>query len=270
MTTPTPVLGTDHYIYRRDGRVYVYKVGGGEPVVFLHAVGMSGWTWRKCIDQFAQHFTCYNVDMPGVDHSDIPLRQYSMDDYADAVLEVMDGLGLDRSNIVGDHTGSIVAAIIAGRHPERVKKLVLDGLPYWDKKAGDLIWEKFFLPQYTDTTSYHIPVEPLMTWEQFHEKSPNFDMEFWEKHEEIGRKSRLWLRLSQEANAKCDVEAIGPAVKSPTLLIYGDGDMVRRGEEKARNGIKGSILKVVDGSPGWAHVHQPDQFARLSIEFLKS
>ena len=48
------MLGTDHYIYRRYGRVYVHKMGGGEPVIFLHAVGLSGWTWRRCFDQFAK------------------------------------------------------------------------------------------------------------------------------------------------------------------------------------------------------------------------
>ena len=36
-------MGTDHYIYRNGGRIYLHKVGGGEPVVFLHAVGLSGW-----------------------------------------------------------------------------------------------------------------------------------------------------------------------------------------------------------------------------------
>ena len=48
------LMGTEQYIYCRDGRIYVYKVGGGEPVIFLHAVGLSGWTGRRCIDQFAK------------------------------------------------------------------------------------------------------------------------------------------------------------------------------------------------------------------------
>ena len=268
MTAATPMLGTDHYIYRRDGKVYVHKVGGGEPVIFLHAVGLSGWTWRHSIDQFARHFTCYNIDLPGYDRSDTPPRQYSMNDFADSVLDVLDGLGLERASIVADHTGSIIAGIVAGKHPKRVHRMVLDGLPYWSRLTGEMIWEKFFLPNYTDTTSYHIPVEPLTTWEQFHEKTPNFDREFWAKHEEINQRSRLWHRLSQEANAKFDVEALGPTVKTPTLLLYGDGDPLRRRGEKANNGIRGSILQVVEGAPGPAHMFQPDEFAKLSIAFL--
>ena len=35
MTTGTPaLLGMEHYIYRKHGKVYVHRVGGGEPIVF--------------------------------------------------------------------------------------------------------------------------------------------------------------------------------------------------------------------------------------------
>ena len=80
----TDFMGTEHYIYRRDGKIYVYQVGGGEPIIFLHTTGGSGWYWRKAVAEIARHFTCYVIDLPGHDHSDIPLRQYSMEDYADA------------------------------------------------------------------------------------------------------------------------------------------------------------------------------------------
>lgn len=62
---------TGHYVSRKDGRVYYDKRGSGKPLIFLHAVGLSGWSWRRVIDSFAEHFTCYNIDLPGYDHSDV-------------------------------------------------------------------------------------------------------------------------------------------------------------------------------------------------------
>lgn len=261
---------TEHNIYRKDGKVYLYAVGSGEPLVFLHGVGNSGWTWRKVIDEFAQHFTCYVIDMPGFEHSDIPPRKYSMDDYTQAVVDVIDAIGLEQVNIIGDHTGSMIAVILAGQYPERVKKLVLDGLPYWNKERGQVLWEKWFLPMYTDTTSYHLPVSPLTTWEEAKASNPKLEREVWEKTDEIYRRSRLWIRLSQEANSSYDMEAAGPDVKAPTLIVYGDGDALRRGEKYANEGIKGSIVKVVTDSEGPAHEFQPHEFASVSIEFLKN
>ena len=266
----TALLGTEHYIYRKDGKLYVYQVGGGEPVVFLHAVGGSGWSWRKVVDQVARHFACYVVDMPGYDHSDIPPRQYSMEDYADAILDVLDGIGLEKTNIVSTRTGAIVTTILAARHPERVKRLVIDGLPYWDKERGQIVWERFFKPQFTDTTSYHLPVAPISTWEEDKAKNPRLEREEWEKSDSIRRRSRLWSRLTQEKNSGFDVTSVGPDVKAPTLLIYGDGDPLRRGQARASEDIKGSIVEVIPDCPTLspANQHHPDKVAERAIEFL--
>ena len=43
-----------------------------------------------------------------------------------------------------------------------------------------------------DTTSYHIPVAALTTWEEAKAKNPDLEMEEWEKNEEIKRKSLLF------------------------------------------------------------------------------
>lgn len=282
----TSLLGTDHYIYRKDGRIYIYKVGreahaggpesrehgrpdSGEPAIFLHATGGSGQGWKAAVDIMAHHFTCYVVDSPGHDHSDIPPHKYWISDYTDAIVDILDALGLAQTNVVGDHTGSMIAVDLAVKHPGRVKKMVLDGLPYWNGDRGRAIWEKFFMPQFTDTTAYHVPVVPLTTWEEAKARRPNLNRENWEHSEEIHRKSRLWTRLSQEANTSYDTEEAGPKVKVPTLLIYGEGDILRRGEQRANEAIKGSILKVVPGAQGAAHHDKPGEFAKLVIDFLQ-
>ena len=265
----TALMGTEHYIYRRDGKIYVYKVGGGEPVIFLHAVGQSGWSWRKVLDQFARHLTCYSIDLPGFDHSDIPPKSYSIDgDYPQAIVDVMDGLGLEQATIIADRTGLIIAAILAAQHPRRVKRLVLGGLPFWDKEHGEIIWERWFMPMFTDTTSYHVPVAALTTWEEAKAKDPELEFEEWEKNEEIKQKSRLWSRMSQQAHSGYDIESVGPKVSQPTLLIYGEHDGLRRTEQRAHESIKGSVLRIMPGLAGSPHEKKPDEFVKLVLEFL--
>ena len=78
----------------------------------------------------------------------------------------IDSLGLEQVNLVGDHTGALLSIVLAGSYPDRVKRVVLDGLPCWDSKKGKAIWERFFLTRFTDTTSYHLSVDPLITWEE--------------------------------------------------------------------------------------------------------
>ena len=260
--------GTGHYVSRKDGRVYYDQRGNGEPLIFMHAVGLSGWSWRKVIDSFAEHFTCYNIDLPGYDHSDVPARQYSIEDFTDAVVDVMNNAGIAQTKIVGDHSGAMMAVDLARRYPQRVERMVLDGMPYWNKESGRAFFEKNFRPQHTDTTSYDIPVSPMWTYEEALVHYPSWDKELWAKREEIKSKSRLWVRLSQDANTGYDMQEAGPKVKAPTLLIYGAGDLKRFDGERANEGIKGSTLKIFSESPGGAHDIMPKEFTRTALEFL--
>ncbi|MBI2165162.1 MAG: alpha/beta hydrolase [Chloroflexi bacterium] len=262
------MLGTDHYVYRKDGRVYLYRVGRGEPVIFLHNFELSGYIWAKALDRFAQHFTCYNIDLPGHDRSDIPPRTYWLEDYARAIVDVLDACGIERAHIVGSHGGCVVGIDMAVAYPNRVNKLVFDGLPYWNKERGRTVFEKWWMPMFTDTTSYDVPVIPLKTWEEVSRHNPHLERDHWERQEEIARKSRRWIRDSFQAMTTYDVEAAGPRVKAPTLLIYGERDALRRGEQRAKEGIKSSTLVVVPGV-GAPHNDSPDEFVRLAHDFLQ-
>ena len=272
----TGLTRTEHYVPREDGKVYYQKVGRGEPLIFLHNMAGSGWAFRKVIDQLAAHFTCYNIDLPGYDHSDIPSRQYSIDDFTQAIVDVLDSLGIGRTDVLAAHTGATIAVALASQHPHRVRRMVLDGLPYWTKEVGQLLWEKVWLPQFTDKTSYDIPVSPLTTWEEAVKQNPDRNREVWEQMEEIQRRSRRWTALVAESMCNYDVEAASPKVTASTLLIYGEKDDLRRGEEKAKAAIKGSIHKVVVAkssgavvhSDSPAHVDNPEELTKLALDFL--
>ena len=262
------LTATEHSVFRDDGRVYYYKVGHGDPLIFLHNIELGGYIWERVLSQFAEHFTCYNVDLPGQDHSDIPPRQYFVEDFTQAIVDVMDSAGIERTNVVGSHGGCLVALDLAATHPRRVKKMVMDGLPYWSKERGRVLWEKFWLPRMKDRTSYDIPAYPVGYWAEAAKENPDPDSQYSWKADEILLRSRRWITLSTDAITQYDAESVGPKVKAPTLLIYGEGDALRRGEEQAQQGIKGSIYKMVPGvrEPHW---EEPEEFVRLAMQFLR-
>ncbi|MCZ6614650.1 MAG: alpha/beta hydrolase [Chloroflexi bacterium] len=264
----TALTRTEHYVPRKDGRVYYVKVGQGEPLLLLHPAGRSGWHWRKVIDQFARHYTCHNVDLPGYDHSDIPPRQYSIEDYLQAIMDVLDSAGISQTSILGSHTGSMIAVLMSATYPDRVRKMVLDGVPYWNREGGQTYFEKLVSPGYTDTTSYDRPVPPMTTWEEASASNPHLTRELWQKGEEIKQKSRYWSRLTFEAISGYDMTKIGPNVKAPSLILNGDGERIRFSEKEAEKGIAGTTLKVIEGSPGPVHEHKPEEFTRLALDFL--
>ena len=262
-------LGTDHYVYRRDGKLYVRKVGSGDPLVLLHINGLSGWSWRKVIDDLSREFTCYIPDLPGFDNSDIPAKPYSMEDYMNTVLDVMDAAGLKQTHLVGARTGAIIGLMLGAYYPERVDRLVLNGLPYWDKPHGEIIWEKFFLPQFTDVASYHVPVNPMTTWEEDKAKNPKLEREAWEVLHKIYERSRPWITSSERAHTGTDIQAIGRKVKTPTLLLYGENDVLLRGSQKAHDDMTGSVIGIVEGSDGLTFDDKPKEFVSNVVHFLR-
>lgn len=56
----------------------------------------------------------------------------SIEVWAAAAVEVLDGLDIDRAHVVGHHTGGVIAVELAANHTDRVAGLVLSSTPYTD------------------------------------------------------------------------------------------------------------------------------------------
>lgn len=62
-------------------------------------------------------------DSPGP-VQDVP----NAEDYAESVVRIMDALSLDACDVYGSHTGAHIACELAIRYPDRVRRLVFDGI----------------------------------------------------------------------------------------------------------------------------------------------
>lgn len=99
--------------------------GGPEPVVvFLHGIGSNATAFSAVLDRLPVRGLAWN--MPGYAGS-APLRaeRPAVADYADAVVEWLDELGVAAFRLVGSSIGALIAASVAAAHPSRVLSLVL-------------------------------------------------------------------------------------------------------------------------------------------------
>ncbi len=67
------------------------------------------------------------IDLPGFGGSDGPASPPTIADYAASMPCVLDRLDLDRADVLGHHTGALVATELAIAFPDRVGKLILNG-----------------------------------------------------------------------------------------------------------------------------------------------
>ena len=118
-----------HFVRVGEREVHYRRAGSGPPFVLFHVSPQSSAFVIPALLPLADRYTLIALDTPGYGESD-PLIQTapSLADYAEAVLETLDALGIDRAPFYGSHTGANVAVELARRAPHRVAALVLDGL----------------------------------------------------------------------------------------------------------------------------------------------
>ncbi|WP_067692202.1 alpha/beta fold hydrolase [Nocardia jejuensis] len=107
-----------------------HEAGTGAPLVLLHGsgAGVSGWAnFGANLQALSQHFRCLVLDQPGFGASGRPEvyeRNY-LRIASDAVLGLLDELGLEKAHLLGNSMGGGVATMTALDHPGRVDRLVL-------------------------------------------------------------------------------------------------------------------------------------------------
>jgi pimeloyl-ACP methyl ester carboxylesterase len=123
-------IGAGQVHYRSAGE---QTPGGPLPLYMAHAGPGSSLGLAPFIAQLGLSRRVIAPDMLGNGDSDAPaLTKTSMSFYADCALRVMDGLGLDKIDFYGFHTGAHIGLELAIAHPDRIRRLVMDGLALFD------------------------------------------------------------------------------------------------------------------------------------------
>lgn len=111
------------------GQTHYRTAGSGPAVLALHASPGSSRQLVGLIRDLADGATVYAPDTPGNGDS-TPLfdREPTIQELAEAELRFMDAMGLDKVDLYGSHTGAAIAGELALLAPDRINKVVLDGM----------------------------------------------------------------------------------------------------------------------------------------------
>ncbi|HEY7947593.1 MAG TPA: alpha/beta hydrolase [Acidimicrobiales bacterium] len=108
------------------GEVAYLASGEGPTAVFVHGVFLSADLWRPQLAALADVRRCLAVDLLAHGESFVPTAgTLSMDLQAEMIVALLDALGLDAVDLVGNDSGGAIAQLVAVRVPQRVRTLTL-------------------------------------------------------------------------------------------------------------------------------------------------
>jgi non-heme chloroperoxidase len=249
--------------------VTLHYVTKGEPdkipIIFVHGYIDSWVSFREVLAALPPKFPTVALDLRGHGDSDKPVCCYTLEDFKDDVIALMDALGLKKANIVGHSMGSFIAQSVALHSPERVHRLILIGsAPAAAKNAvlreltpmiqglGDPVPRDFVV-------DFQTPANPIA--------KPFFEMLVAES---MKVPAKVW-KAAWAGLLAVDNTAALKNITAPTLVMWGNQDQLfKRGEQDSLLAkIPGALLKEYDAghAPHW---EKPQEVAADLVSFLQN
>lgn len=108
------------------GKASFLSAGTGSPVVCIHGLGGTKASFLPTVAALAERHRVIALDLPGFGESAKPvLAAYDAPYFADAVGKLLDELGIERADLIGNSMGGRIAIELGLREPDRVGRIVL-------------------------------------------------------------------------------------------------------------------------------------------------
>ena len=100
------------------------EAGDGDPVILLHGIPESWKCWKHQIPKLATQFKVYAIDLKGYGLSDKKEGDFSMNNVASEILDLLDHLKISSFRLAGHDWGVAISDNIIDQAPERVERYI--------------------------------------------------------------------------------------------------------------------------------------------------
>jgi len=244
------------------------RVGRGPALVLLHGFSLDSRSCRPQLEALSDQFTVITWDAPGAGQSDDPPDSFTLTDWANALAGVLDAAGVQHANIIGLSWGGLLAQAFYRAHPWRVLSLVLaDTYAGWSGSLPPPMPEQRLAAALDDST---LPADEFVRRYlpgMFSDAVAN-DVRR-ELADIMAEMHPAGFRTMATVLARADTRAWLPAIRVPTLLIWGSADARSplTVAQAMRDAIPAARLAVIRGAGHLSNLERSTEFNALVREF---
>jgi len=139
MTSPETAPLRRAFVDGPFGQIHAWMtppVAGRAPLLLIHPSPYSGAYYHALMTVMRPGRQLIALDTPGFGASAAPRGPIALEDYARALAQALKGLDFAGPvDVLGFHTGAMIAVELAVQQPDLVRRLVLAGLPFQEPAA---------------------------------------------------------------------------------------------------------------------------------------
>lgn len=105
--------------------MHYYNKGKGAPLILVHGIGQTTYTWRKVFNELAEHYNVYAIDLPGHGFSGKPEIAYSVEEVALSIEAFMNAMQIKDASFVAFAESAVYVMDFAIHNPDRAGGIVL-------------------------------------------------------------------------------------------------------------------------------------------------
>jgi pimeloyl-ACP methyl ester carboxylesterase len=227
-------------------RIYYESYGKGEPLLLLHGFTQSSKSWHSFVDDYADLYEVYLIDLQGHGRSSPFSGKLSIRSVARDVNALVSHLNLTNINAIGFSYGGDVLFQLALLNPSLIRSMITIGAcGSWDAKD---------FPHWVEYLSYE-----------------NIDNLSWMKDQQTSE-DQIKSILAQMVNYKVSVnDDEMKSINAKVLFVLGDKDdgIPLECISHARTNLPRSYLWILPNTGHGAHNEHKAEFVRVSREFFK-
>jgi pimeloyl-ACP methyl ester carboxylesterase len=259
----------------------------GPLVILLHGFPEFWYGWRKQMPALAQAgYHVWAPDQRGYNRSDKPqgVGAYAIDTLARDVVGLIEASGREQVYLVGHDWGAAVAWWVAGKYPERVKKLAILNVPHpavmrrtvlEDDEQRKRSWYIFFfqlpwLPERSlvadDFTNMVRALKGSSRRGTFSAEEIAAYKQAWSQPGAVPSMLNWYRAIMRHQAQGVELGRIRP----PTLMIWGAADFAlsRTMAQPSIDLCDDGRLVFLEEASHWVQHEEPETVNRLLLEFL--
>lgn len=284
---------SSQYVETRFGRTHMLVAGPADGVPLFLVPGIAGCAplWRRQLPEFAKHFRVYALDIVGQPGKSDPVTpSFLGDDFSVWMVDVLDGLGIDKAHFAGTSVGGWMVLKLGIHAPGRIEKIVmLSPTGVSRARLPIKIWVTKFLNKRKDSNA----LQDDLTAKSVTNRSPGrsfgtFDrqlaklMALCTRHYRVDRSMGIYNEKTQKGDFFKGLRVLRKFFLSeprsvlrrfnvPALLVFGEHEMLYDANKVAKRAKKimpDLETDVIEGAGHAAIYDKPNEVNAVVVNYL--